>query len=319
MKKNYLLILTLLCFSFAQAQVGIIKSNETAIGDFPENSAMLEVRSSDQGFLAPRVDLIEVANPAPVDNPKTGLVVYNRTVNDELDKGYYHWNGVQWFPWRSASNTLVEFSANDIVVTTLGYLPIGSSDTAPDEFISDGFKGTKLNCAKFITGNNANGHSYCAYSLRLADDSAAATVDWMTAFDLAKALNGYLVTTTSYEEWNFVRNNFLDGSILDDTADATWLGFRKVSYPGNPLEFSWITGERSIVDWENAGRNGMDDEVYNYPFNEFHFIDGRPRSDAGYDCVHVTSSAAANQDRQWENRACTDDDFISLLIVEFQN
>lgn len=314
MKLTLILLSYLSGFLILSAQVGIVKADEQIIGDFPVSSAALEVRSSDQGFLAPRVELVAVSNPAPIENPKTGLVVYNSTVNSELDKGYYHWNGVQWFPWRSGSNSLVEFQADDISVTTLGYLPIGSSDTAPDEFISNGIKGTKVGCAKFTTGLNANGHSYCSYSLRLADDSDRATIDWMTAFNLAKAANGYLVTTTTSEEWNFVRTNFLDTSILPGTADATWLGFRKISYPGNPLEFTWITGERSIVAWENAG--GGTPPYANY---EFHFVDQRPSSTAGYDCVHVTSSEAPNQDRQWENRPCTDNDFISLLIVEYQN
>lgn len=310
--------LTFLISTFAAlsafSQVGIVKADEQIIGDFPVSSAALEVRSSDQGFLAPRVELVAVSNPAPIQNPKTGLVVYNSTINNELDKGYYHWNGVQWFPWRSGSNSLVEFQADDISVTTLGYLPIGSSDTAPDEFISNGIKVTKINCAKFTTGPNANGHSYCSYSLSLADDGELATIDWMTAFNLAKAANGYLVTTTTSEEWNFVRTNFLDTSTLPGNADATWLGFRKISYPGNPLEFTWITGERSIVAWENAG--GGTPPYANY---EFHFIDERPSSAADYDCVYVTSSEATNQDRQWENRPCTDSDFISLLIVEYQN
>src|SRR5690625_5721789 len=135
MKLTLILLSYLSGFLILSAQVGIVKADEQIIGDFPVSSAALEVRSSDQGFLAPRVELVAVSNPAPIQNPKTGLVVYNSTVNNELDKGYYHWNGVQWFPWRSGSNSLVEFQDDDISVNTLGFFPIDSSITDPDKFI----------------------------------------------------------------------------------------------------------------------------------------------------------------------------------------
>ena len=68
---------TILCLSIflslqsAIAQVGINTDNSA-----PDNSAMLDVKSSNKGFLPPRITSVD-----SIANPTAGLMVYDNTYN----------------------------------------------------------------------------------------------------------------------------------------------------------------------------------------------------------------------------------------------
>lgn len=91
----------------------------------PDPSAALEVFSQNRGLLIPRLALhSDLSQAGVVDNPATGLMVYNNGPNHE--HGFYQWNGQRWL-----------FAANDDQIATysayrrvhMGYLPINSSGT----------------------------------------------------------------------------------------------------------------------------------------------------------------------------------------------
>ncbi len=74
------------------AQVGIGTST-------PHASAKLEVRSTTQGFLPPRVSLTATNAATPVTAPETGLLVYNIATSSgatAVTPGYYYWGGSSW-------------------------------------------------------------------------------------------------------------------------------------------------------------------------------------------------------------------------------
>ncbi len=79
--------------SFSQVSISSDNSN-------PHTSAMLEVKSTDKGFLPPRIALTSVNSASPIVSPATGLLVYNTatagiTPNNVIP-GYYYWNGTNW-------------------------------------------------------------------------------------------------------------------------------------------------------------------------------------------------------------------------------
>lgn len=301
-------------------QVGIIAGTNVPPGNFPHSSSILDVESANKGFLAPRISLASVTSASPVSTPKTGLLVYNTTDNSELDKGYYYWNGAQWLPLSTSSNTILNFQASKISVSTLGYMPIGSGDTAPGDFIYGNIKGNKVGCFKFTTGENATSHSYCGYDLKNTSGTAIG-VDWPTSFAISKSLNGYLATATSTEEWEFIKNNLLSSGLTSQNQMSIWLGFNKVTYPGNPLEFSWITGEKSMVAWERAGI-AAPPYLANASF-EFNFAANEPSNSGGTEgCVHILPGSSG-VDRRWNDVNCNSTsaggELAAYLIVEFQN
>lgn len=68
----------------------------------PNQSAQLEISSSNKGFLPPRVALIATNLADPIANPALGLLVYNTATfggsPNNVVPGYYYWNGSSWFP-----------------------------------------------------------------------------------------------------------------------------------------------------------------------------------------------------------------------------
>lgn len=92
MKKILLLINLLFVVYIANAQVGV---NTTS----PQ--AALDVTSSTQGFLLPRVALTSTTIQAPVVNPTAAplvvsTLVYNNNTAGDVTPGYYYWNGTVW-------------------------------------------------------------------------------------------------------------------------------------------------------------------------------------------------------------------------------
>lgn len=66
----------------------------------PNASALLDLTSTNQGFLPPRVALTAKNAAAPVTTPATGLMVYNTatagTAPNNVTPGYYYWDGAAW-------------------------------------------------------------------------------------------------------------------------------------------------------------------------------------------------------------------------------
>jgi hypothetical protein len=93
MKKVIFVLTFFLVFLNGNAQTGIGTTT-------PSPSAKLEVASSNQGFLPPRIALTATNAASPVTSPATGLLVYNTattgTAPNNVAPGYYYWNGSAW-------------------------------------------------------------------------------------------------------------------------------------------------------------------------------------------------------------------------------
>jgi hypothetical protein len=172
MKK--LLIILLFVYSGAYAQTGIGTNS-------PNASAKLEVASSTQGFLPPRIALTGTNDNTTIKNaasasitPATGLLVYNTaiagTAPNNVTPGYYYYNGSAWvqisagliidnsktagFTLGATDNNKVFLitSASNITVTVPNTLPVGFSC----QFIQGGAGAITLN-ASGVTLNSSNG------------------------------------------------------------------------------------------------------------------------------------------------------------------
>lgn len=65
-------------------------------------SAVLELESTNKGFLAPRIPLLSNTDVVTIPAPATGLLVYNTGVSTLKYVGYVFWNGTEW---RSLDNS----------------------------------------------------------------------------------------------------------------------------------------------------------------------------------------------------------------------
>ena len=93
MKKNILVLFFVFVFAISvQSQVTIGST------DKPEAGAVLELKSTDHGFLPTRVELKKLSLPNPLPEHKEGMLVYNMTVSekDTLQAGFYYNTGTRW-------------------------------------------------------------------------------------------------------------------------------------------------------------------------------------------------------------------------------
>lgn len=89
MKNKLIVILCLIC-SIGYAQVGIGTTE-------PNASAVLELSSSNSGFLLTRVALTSLTDITTIPNPVEGLMVYSPTSNSaNLTPGVYVFDGTRW-------------------------------------------------------------------------------------------------------------------------------------------------------------------------------------------------------------------------------
>ncbi len=89
-------MLFMVCLRFTgSAQVSVSSDGLAA-----DPSAMLDVKSSNKGFLPPRISLQATNLALPVENPATGLLIYNTATSGQppvnVSPGYYFWNGTAW-------------------------------------------------------------------------------------------------------------------------------------------------------------------------------------------------------------------------------
>ena len=210
MKKHCTLILAVLFTTYVNAQV--------KIGDNPNTinaNSLLELESTNKGFLPPRMALNSTASVAPLTGTVTaGMLVYS--TGGTLTDGYYYWNGTAWklvatselnTVTKSATTTLTKeetfvLASNDITLT----LP---TVTASDNGLS-------------ITVKNVGSH----IDLVTIKGNSGATID----ADTISALTRYVGRTFVANGGNWVIKNKEQRpeNVLDVNANSSWTTLQEV-------------------------------------------------------------------------------------------
>ncbi|TYB79829.1 tail fiber domain-containing protein [Bizionia myxarmorum] len=100
------------------AQVGIGTTS-------PAPGAVLDVTSTNKGFLVPRVDIADLSTIAPVTGGTTaGLLVWNTNATTGI--GYHYWNGSRWIPF---GNGGINWALIGNAATTANF--IGTTNNTP--------------------------------------------------------------------------------------------------------------------------------------------------------------------------------------------
>jgi hypothetical protein len=90
-QKTTVLVAVLITLSFSLKS----QNNNVGIGtSTPDASAILDLKSDNQGILIPRITLTDLDNSSPVSNPAIGLMIYN--TGGSIENGFYYWNGSEW-------------------------------------------------------------------------------------------------------------------------------------------------------------------------------------------------------------------------------
>ncbi len=92
--------------AIAQVKVG---DNPTAINP----NAVLEIESTNQGVLMPRLSLLSTINPSPLNAHIAGMAVYNTSTIADVSPGFYYNDGAKW----------VKFAQNFVAISGITLTP----------------------------------------------------------------------------------------------------------------------------------------------------------------------------------------------------
>src|SRR5205814_3861439 len=121
MKKFFLLWKAVFIFSIVYSQQGVAINTD---GSNPDNSAMLDIKSTAKGILIPR---LTSAQKSAIASPASGLLIYQT----DATVGFYYYNGSSWTPLSSAAQGPISGWATAGNAGTDSTNFIGTTDNSP--------------------------------------------------------------------------------------------------------------------------------------------------------------------------------------------
>ncbi|WP_292009099.1 hypothetical protein [Chryseobacterium sp.] len=220
-------------------------------------------------------ETIDVSNVSNGQNRLTIPAGYYATI-----KNTGNTTGTTWVVTLLTAGNTTSQGSSGFSTSILGYTPKKASQrTVPATFY--GTSVAERGCKKWA----GNGHTYCAYQFGNAKN-------FYDTFDFARTVGGYIVTMTSNNERAWVNSNILAASPSGYSFDhSIWIGYNKVAYPGNPVQFTWITGEDWVIDW-NTSPNSTPQNWFN---------SGEPNNAGGSEGSCHILATNRNTARRWND------------------
>jgi hypothetical protein len=197
-------IFLLMLGMYAQAQIKV-GNNPNSINA----NSLLELESTNKGFLPPRVALNSFSSVSPLSGTvPAGMLVFSS--GGSLTDGYYYWNGALWVRLAGGESNMVAKTA-DATLTKLETFVLASNDitlTLPVITASD--NGLE------ISVKNVGSHT----DLVTVKGNGSATVDNLAQTDLSR----YLVQTFVADNGNWILKGNLkfDSHLLNVDANSSW-------------------------------------------------------------------------------------------------
>lgn len=170
MKKLLLLPALLFAVLSIQAQVKI-GNNPAAIN----SNSMLEIESTDKGFLPPRVTLSGLASVSPLSGTvPAGMLIYN--TGGAVSAGYFYWSGTEWKKLENGNKITVAKTATTTLLKSESYVVASNDITLTLPVVTSADNGLQ------ITVNNIGTHT----DLVVVKGNGAATVDGYADISLTR-------------------------------------------------------------------------------------------------------------------------------------
>ncbi len=119
LKINFLLIISILLSSFT-----LVTNAQVGIGTITP-AAALDISSTNNGLLIPRVGLTNTTSAAPLtETPTVSEMIYNTATIADVSPGYYYWDGTKWVKLTVGQNWSIKGNAD----TTAGTDFLGTTD-----------------------------------------------------------------------------------------------------------------------------------------------------------------------------------------------
>ena len=233
MKKLFLLLKTVFIFSIGYAQQGVAIN---ADGSNPDNSAMLDIKSTAKGILIPRLTSLQ---KTAIVSPATSLLIYQT----DGSTGFYYYNGSAWTPVSSAAQGPLSgwsTTGNAGIDSTINY--IGTSDGRPLIGKVNGEQVFYFSSTKPVTSlgyqagksNTANYNQFVGYQAGLNN-----TTGFANFFQGYEA--GYSNTTANYNHFSGFKAGHSDSIGIANHFDGFYSGY------------SNTTGSRNYFSGQQSG------------------------------------------------------------------
>lgn len=211
MKKLLLLPALLFAVLSIQAQVKIGNNPATI-----NSNSMLEIESTDKGFLPPRVTLSGLASVSPLSGTvPAGMLIYN--TGGAVSAGYFYWSGTEWKKLENGNKITVAKTATTTLLKSESYVVASNDITLSLPVVTSADNGLQ------ITVNNIGTHT----DLVVVKGNGAATID------------GYAdVSLTRYVAMDFIA---YEGNWLVSNTKKPSLRLMEVNEKG-----SWATLDEAI-------------------------------------------------------------------------
>lgn len=195
MKMNALILLLFIACSLVPVSV-FSQAGINADGSAPNGSAMLDVKSTDKGFLPPRMT---TAQRNAIASPVEGLVIYNT-----VEKALNVYNGTSWWSMVQGLSCGNPITVNHQVGG--GVAPVNKTVTYGTV---TGIPGAPAKC--WITSNLGADHQASA-----VDDASEPSAGWYWQFNNKQGYKHDGITRTPNTAWNSSVSENLDWQAAND-------------------------------------------------------------------------------------------------------
>ena len=259
--KKILTIVSLLAISQLLIVNNVLNAQNIGINQpTPDNSALLDMTSTERGLLIPRVTLNDVNTATPIISPVAeGLLIYNETGTQP--HGFYYWDGLVWkmvgsngyitaFSWTDATDLLriteagtnwdvtIDNEADDVTLAdvqaacTNNFHNIGGTDAVND---ADNVIGNEYNTSmgwndgtNTVSVTDGGGTKSVVLTGFLESEvDASITNELITAFSWTDATD-LLRITEAGTNWDVTIDNEADDVTLTDVQNACTNDFHNI-------------------------------------------------------------------------------------------
>ena len=184
----------------------------------------LDVTSTNDGLLVPRVALTITTSASPLTTPTTSEMVYNTATVADVVPGYYYWNGTKWVPLLSGNSSSWTISGNS--GTTAGTNFIGSTDAV--DFVTKTNNTEKMRVTS--AGNMGIGITNPISLLEVGSSSSGATSAVTTR--TATSVNAFAPATYADYNGGVIQSTY-PGGVTGQNLNIAATGTNTGNWPSN--------------------------------------------------------------------------------------
>jgi hypothetical protein len=189
---------------YAQAQIKVGNNPNTI-----NANSLLELESTNKGFLPPRVALNDVSLVAPLTGTvPAGMLVYS--TGGTLADGYYYWNGTEWKLFASPNQNTVVKTADATLLKTETVVLASNDITITLPVVTSADNGLQ------ITIKNVGSHT----DLITIVGNGAATIDDKANVELTRYCGNTFIAYNG--NWNVKEKVRTAANLLDVNANSSW-------------------------------------------------------------------------------------------------